>query len=167
VQCQHVPILSLIGKRATAEIEAGYEAAKNFIRRYDLKNEYMIRHPPINDCKRSNLAEVMPFPEIPDNTFIKEVIINGILCNLFLHEDFETRIHMYFNKENGAPVRLIQESTENNISTPLLTYDFSNVILGIQNIELFKIPEPYSHDECSLHSGGFPYLHIFHYFVRF
>jgi hypothetical protein len=152
---------------ATAEIEAGYEAAKFYIRRYDLQNEYMIRHPPINDCKRSNLAELMPYPEIPDNIFIKEESINGILCNLFLHEDLETRIHMYFDKENGAPVRLIQESTENDISTPLLTYDFSNVTLGPQKTDMFLIPDPYTHEKCSLHSGGFPYLHIYHYFVRF
>lgn len=160
-------LLSSQGKMVTAEVEAGYEAAKFYIRRYDLKNEYMIRHPPINDCKRSNLIEVMPYPEIPDNEFMKEENINGIVCNLFLHTDFETRIHMYFNKDNGAPVRLIQESTENNVSTPLLTYDFTNVILGIQKLELFQIPEPYSHDNCGFHTGGFPYIHIFHYFVRF
>ena len=54
-----------LSKRARADIEEGYEAAKTFIRRYDLKNEYMVRLPPTDDCKRSYLGEIMPFPEIP------------------------------------------------------------------------------------------------------
>ena len=109
----------------------------------------------------------MPFPEIPHAQYVKEEMLNGIPVNYFLHEDFETRIHMYFEKSSGAPVRLIQESTENNVSIPLLTYDYSNVELGRPSATWFDVPEPYSHDSCTLHAGGFPYLHIFHYFVRF
>ena len=45
-----------INKVARADIEEGYEAEKTYIRRYDQKNEYMIRYPPINDCKRSYLG---------------------------------------------------------------------------------------------------------------
>ena len=70
----------------------------------------------------------MPYPEIPRAVYVKEVTVNGALCNYFLHEDFDTRIHMYFQKNDGAPVKLIQESTENGMSTPLLTYDYSDVV---------------------------------------
>jgi hypothetical protein len=65
----------------------------------------MIRLHPINDCKRSYLGEIMPFPEIPDAEFVREEAVDGVICNYFLHEDFETRIHMYFQKIDGAPVR--------------------------------------------------------------
>eukprot|EP01036_Dinobryon_divergens_P047514 gene47514-63700_t len=44
-----------IHKLARADIDEGYEAAKSYIRRYDAKQEYMVRHPPIEDCKRSYL----------------------------------------------------------------------------------------------------------------
>ncbi len=43
-------------KRARADIEEGYEAAKTYYRQYNTKNEYMVRKPPINDCKRSYLG---------------------------------------------------------------------------------------------------------------
>lgn len=33
--------------------------------------------------------------------------------------------------------------------------------------ELFDLPDPYSPREaCDLHVGGYPYLHLFHHFLR-
>ena len=127
----------------------------------------MIRLAPIDDCKRSYLGDIMPYPEIPHTAFVARETINGVLCNYFLHEDYNTRIHMYFKQDNGAPVKLIQESTENGVSTPLLTYDYTDVVLGAPHADWFEVAEPYDHDSCVLHAGGFPYLHVFHYFVRF
>ena len=45
-----------INKLARADIEEGYEAEKSYIRQYSSKNEYMVRYPPINDCKRAYLG---------------------------------------------------------------------------------------------------------------
>lgn len=156
-----------IRKLARVDIEAGYEAAKTYIRRYDSKNEYMVRLDPINDCKRSYLGELMPFPDLPDSKFIKQEMVNGILCNYFLHEDYDTRIHIYMEVASGAPYRLVQESVDVDESVPLLTYDYSNVNLGPPRSSLFELPQPYVHNKCDRHVGGFPYQHIFHHFVRF
>ena len=156
-----------INKKARADIEAGYEAAKVYLRRYDQKKEYMVRLPPIDDCKRSYLGEVMPFPDLSDAGYEGTEMIEGVECNYFLHEDYDVRIHMYFAVDNGAPVRLVQEGTANGVSTPLLTYDYSDVLLGPPDDSWFEIPAPYEHSSCSRHAGGFPYLHVFHYFVRF
>lgn len=156
-----------IEKRARADISEGYEAAKTYIRRYDLKNEYMIRAPPINDCKRSYLGEMMPYPDIANSKFIGEETIGHFVCNYFLYEDFNTRIHIYMEKTNSFPVRLIQESTEDKLSTPLLTYDYEDVKLLPPDKSLFLVPSPYSHSQCDNHVGGFPYIHIFHHFAMF
>jgi len=153
--------------RARADIEKGYEAAKTYIRRYDLDEEYMIRPDPINDCKRSYLGETMPFPEIPENKFISTEVLNGVLCNYYLHIDYDSRVHMYFAAETGAPVRLIHETTENNVDTPLLTYDYSEVSLQVPGAATFELPTGVSYDSCDRHIGGFPYLHAFHHFVKF
>lgn len=156
-----------VGKLARAEIAYGYEAAKVYIRNYGTDIEYMIRLPPIDDCKRSYLADVMPYPEILSNRFLKVAVIDGVSCNHFLHEDFETQVHMYFDRVSGAPVRLIQESVENGVCTTLMSYDYSSVVLGPSSVEMFKIPDPHTHINCTRHNGGFPYIHIFHSFVRF
>lgn len=158
-----------LNKRSRADIEEGFEAAKTYIRRYDLKNEYMVRLPPINDCKRSYLGEKMPFPEIPEEThYVGERDIDGVSTHYYLFEDYDIRIHMYFNTKSGAPVRLHEESIEGDgISVPLLTYDYSQVELGVPDEQLFELQDPHSHGTCDRHLGGFPYLHVFHYFVRF
>lgn len=155
-------------KKARAEIEAGYEAAKYYIRRYDTENEYMVRLPPIDDCKRSFLGEQMPYPDISEAQFVKEVVINDVPCNYFLHIEYDIRVHIYMSIEDNSPVRLIQESVEEDgTSVPLLTYDYTDVVIGEPEAEWFDLPEPYDHKTCSRHIGGFPYLHIFHYFVKF
>mmetsp|Transcript_14216 Transcript_14216/g.23661 ORF Transcript_14216/g.23661 Transcript_14216/m.23661 type:complete len:223 (-) Transcript_14216:119-787(-) len=158
-----------INKRARADIEAGYEAAKIYVRQYDSKNEYMVRLPPINDCKRSYLGEVMPFPDISHSEYIGIESIDGVDCRYFVHEDYDTRIHIYLSTDTGGPVRLVQEEVDvdNGVSTVQLTYDYSDVVVGAPDESWFDIPEPYTHDTCTRHVGGFPYLHIFHYFVRF
>ena len=92
----------------------------------------MVRPAPINDCKRSYLGEVMPFPDIHGAVFVKKETVNGILCNYFLHEEHDIRVHMWLDDESYAPVRLLQESVDlaSQESTPLLTYDYSNVNIG-------------------------------------
>lgn len=155
-----------LAKKARVEIEAGYEAAKIYIRRYDLKNEYMIRLPPIDDCKRSHLGEVMPLPDISFAMFVAIETINSMECNHFLVEDDYVRIHIYMSLQNNAPVRLIEESIENEVSTPLLTYDYTDVVLSPPSAEWFELPEETKQNSCVRHLGGFPYLHIFHYYVR-
>jgi hypothetical protein len=158
-----------INKRARADIEAGYEAAKYYIRRYDEKNEYMIRLPPLNDCKRSYLGETMPFPEIPQSTkFIGFEEVNEEDAFYFIFNEFDIRVHIYMSLE-GAPMRLIQEriDDETGLSIPLLTYEFSDVSLEAPDISWFELPEEFDHKSCLRHVGGFPYLHVFHYFVKF
>ncbi len=157
-----------INKYARADLEAGYEAAKIYIRRYDEKKEYMVRLPPIDDCKRAYLGELMPYPDIPGSTYVSHEVINGIDCLYFLHEEHDIRVHIYLSADTHAPVRLLQESFENDVSTPLLTYDYSDVKLTAPDRSLFEVPQPFNQKgSCSKHAGGFPYLHIFHYFVKF
>lgn len=156
-----------LNKKARADIEEGYEAAKTYIRHYDEDKEFMLRLPPINDCKRSFLAETMPFPDIPDDAlFVGEEDVDGVRCKYFMYEELNTRVHMYFTATSGAPVRLLQEAVDDGMSTPLLTYDFSAVTLGPPAAESFALPFS-SEAACERHVAGFPYLHIFHHFVRF
>ena len=93
--------------------------------------------------------------------------ISGIECDYFLYSEYGTSIHMYFAQKDGSPVKLIEESVENGVSTHLLTYEYSNVKLGPVHDETFDLPDGNVHSLCRRHIGGFPYLHAFHYFVRF
>lgn len=156
-------------RKARADIEAGYEAAKIYIRRYDSNREYMVRLPPIDDCKRSYLGETMPFPDISFARFVKVQTVHDVLCNYFIieEEDETTRIHIYMRADTNEPVRLLEESFDKGVSTALLSYDFSDFILTAPSADWFELPEGLEHGTCDRHVGGFPYLHIFHHFVKF
>jgi hypothetical protein len=163
-----------VNGRVRADIAAGYEAEKVYIRRYDEQREYMIRMPPLSDCKRSYLGESLPYPLLSNSDYVhSNDRIDGVEVDYFLHEDFETRVHMYFKRGTDIPVRLLQESftttdgEEVGVSTPMLTYDYSDVRLGEPAAHNFQLMEPFTHEQCDRHVGGFPYLHVFHYFVKF
>lgn len=49
----------------------------------------------------------------------------------------------------------------------LLTYDLENVTLGPQRTADFAIPDGYTHRDCERSVSGFPYIHAFHYYLRF
>ena len=61
-----------------------------------------------------------------------------------MFEEANVRVHMYFDKTNNAPVRLLEESVENRgkTSVPMLTYDYSNVELSVPEDDiLFELPK--------------------------
>ena len=161
-----------LNKLARADIEEGYEAAKTYVRRYDTNNEYMVRHPPIGDCKRSYLGEIMPFPDIPETKYLGNRLIDGVSCDHYIHKEHNIVAHIYMDEDTGKPVQLTQSSIEEdlqgkNVETELLTYRYHNVVLGAPESRVFDIPQPFTHENCDRYVGGFPYLHVFHYFVRF
>lgn len=41
------------------------------------------------------------------------------------------------------------------------------LLCATQNITNFNIPDGYAHKECMRNVGGFPYIHAFHYYLRF
>lgn len=117
----------------------------------------------------------MPFPDIPDTQYIgTRTTPNNTLCNYFIHSDYDTRVHIYIAM-TGEPVQLTVSSIQRNedgteVSTDLLTYLYTDVILGPPPSSIFQLPEPYAssiQSNCERQVGGFPYLHVFHYFVRF
>jgi hypothetical protein len=164
--------------RARIDVDAGFEAAKVYIRRYDLDHEFMVRHLPIDDCKRSHMGDVMPYPHLPSLTYIDSVDLDGVACKHYVYdEEYMTRIHMYFDQQ-GLPVQLIQESmdSETQQHIPMLTYDYSDVKVGTISTEIFGIDNMqrgevdkgsfWSKEQCDLHAGGFPFIHLWHHFVK-
>ena len=128
----------------------------------------------------------MPFPSLSSSDWIyigvESITINDessgssgsgkqiiVKAHHFHHIDYTTHLHAYYNIETGAPIQLLQEDV-NSISGEnklLLTYQYADVIIGPPDEELFEIPVPYDHGSCENMIGGFPYIHIFHHFVKF
>lgn len=109
-------------KRARADIEEGYEAAKYYIRRYDRKNEYMIRLPPIDDCKRSYLGEIMPYPDISEADYKGTTIVNSRECNYYIVESISSRVHIYMDYEDGYKLKFFYKFSLLDLPTPVLAY---------------------------------------------
>jgi hypothetical protein len=156
-------------KLARADIEEGYEAAKTYYRHYDTNNEYMVRHAPIGDCKRAYLGEVMPFPDIPQTKHMGRVVVDDVTCEHYVHTSSDAVSHIYIAINSGIPVKLTQSTIDpvTHEEEEVLTYRYLNVVLGAPDKSLFELPESHTHDTCERTVGGFPYLHVFHYFVRF
>lgn len=66
-----------------------------------------------------------------------------------------------------VPIRLTEENMVDDVPTMLLTYDLEHVRIGPQPTADFAIPDGYAHADCARNVGGFPYIHAFHYYLRF
>ena len=164
------------GGKAAVDISEGLDAGKAYIRRYDEKKEYMIRSGEFPVCRRSYLGEEMPVPTYPPvdseaTIFVGMVEIDGVPCQHWLRDDGPgSKVNFFIENERLVPRRLTDVMVgEEGEAVPLMSYDFIGLELGIREDELgvFTLPPPYVHDECEFHVGGYGYLHVFHYWLRF
>ena len=147
----------------------GFSANKTFYRRYDTKNEYVVRSSEFPGCERSYLGEDMPEPSIPPAaTFSGLEIIDDKQCEHWLYKHGESRLHIYVREVDSRrlPWRLVDEYVDDNTKTsePIMTYTFHNVSTAQLDEGLFALPAPYTHETCERKIGGEPYLHLFSYF---
>ncbi|CAN0092844.1 unnamed protein product [Laminaria digitata] len=155
--------------RAKVVVKEGLNSGKTFLRLYGSKKEYMIREGEFPSCRRSYLGEAMPLPELPPTASYQGMqTLDGSLCEHWVQNDGISRVHVFIDSANQVPRRLIEETVmEDAAAVPLVTYEFRDFKVGPQTPELFVLPERYtSVEECDLHVGGFPYLHLFHHYLR-
>lgn len=158
-----------LNKRAYAAVLQGYDEGKVFIRRYDNKTEFMIRSGPYPECQRAYLGEVMPLPTLPSSiTFQGLEILEGESCEHWMEDLGSNRHHFYFSAKTRLPLRVTDEQVFDGESVPLMTYEFKALKVGpLRDSRAFDLPEPYHFRACQRNIGGFPYLHIFHHYLRF
>ena len=165
-------------KMVRCDVKEGNEAGKSFIRRYDQKREYAIRGGEFAECRRSYLGEPLPLPELPTGgvEFVGTEDVNGVAAEHWLQDLGDERIHIYQTaagaRDGGGmlPIRLLDESVFDGKAEPLMTYDISYESLGPRadlSAGDFALPANYTHKACTMHVGGFPYIHAFHHFLRF
>ncbi|OWZ12378.1 hypothetical protein PHMEG_00014472 [Phytophthora megakarya] len=153
---------------ARAEVLAGYNAGKTFVRRYDQKQEFMVKSGEFRKCERAYLGDAMPVPEIPfTQEFVAIESVRGKICEHWVHTHENGRVHVYSDVATNVPIRLTEETVVDEQPTMLLTYDLLNVRVGPQNISSFVIPDGYERSDCERNVGGFPYIHAFHYYLKF
>lgn len=165
----HACKVRLREKRAHAVVEKGFDEGKTFIRRYDDKKEYMIRGGKYPTCERAYLGETMPLPTLPEtSTFQGYETVEGVRCEHWMDDVVTNRVHIYVEAEGQRlPRRLTDEAVMDGESVPLMTYDWHDLKVQEPSSSIFDLPEPYTHKSCTRQIGGFPYLHAFHWYLRF
>eukprot|EP00949_MAST-11_sp_MAST-11-sp1_P003056 g3056.t1 len=159
--------------RVWANVTKGYQQGRLFIRRYDVDEEYAIRHGEFEGCKRAFLAQKMPAPQFPRAaTFAGKAPCpskRSMLCERWEISLQGERSDIFVDAATAVPVSLThhQQDTE-GVLIPAMTYELRNLRLmhEIHDAQ-FELPEPYVHDACERHQGGFPYIHAFHHYLRF
>ncbi|GLE05488.1 hypothetical protein PINS_up014511 [Pythium insidiosum] len=128
----------------------------------------MVKHGKYRKCERAYLGEDMPDPVIPfEQEFVGVERVRGRRCEHWAHTYANTRVHIYVEELTKLPIRLTEETVVAGTPTLTLTYDWNNLRIGAQNVSSFEIPGGYTHQDCRRNVGGFPYIHAFHYYLRF
>jgi len=163
-----------VNKRARIAVLTGLNEGKNYTRRYDQKQEYCIRGGVYPACMRSYLSEEMPAPKFPPTMqdTNETLMIDQVQHKLWvLDESIYERSRLYVN-QNGIPRRLVNDVASRNAEqvdnryTPLMTYDFIQFNPVAPSESVFALDTPWLHSTCSRHTGGWPYFHLFHHYLR-
>jgi hypothetical protein len=180
-------------QKVKAVVEQGYDEGKTFLRRYDNKSEFMVRGGEYPECQRAYLGETMPPPRLPTSlVFVSGGdVIDGAACEHWVDDLGLNRVHVWAcpaidggeGGESGEsklssgslwPRRVLDEQVDpGGVSVPLMTYDFTQLRVNAAAAQVldapstFDVPPPYGWRSCARNIGGFPYLHVFHHYVRF
>ncbi|KAJ1452847.1 hypothetical protein M885DRAFT_525799 [Pelagophyceae sp. CCMP2097] len=156
-----------VNLRARAAVTDGIDAGKVFTRRYDKKQEFMVRGGEYAECQRSYLGDSMPKSALPaDAAKVGTAQIDGRPHDHWLAEvpGYE-RSHAYFDAETGAPRRLVHEAVNaSGDYVTIMTYDILDFRFEAPAESLFELESPWASDSCNRHVGGWAYLHLFHHY---
>ena len=157
-----------LSKRSNVVMNKGYNEGKTYIRRYDSKNEYMVKSGEYSDCQRAYLGEEMPTPAFPnDFEYIGEdVIEDNVIVKHWRQVTETTQIELYMSStEPSRPIQLTEYSLwsvavndgGNATPLPLRTTRWFNTVLGPPEF-VDTLPGGYTHEECTRNVAGFPYI---------
>ena len=166
-----------LSRRVSAVGQLGYEANRTYVRLYDRKQEYLVWRGEYPSCERSHLGEPMPMPALPaqlaDTGHVDE--IDGVPHERWLDAtQLPERVIVWLHAGTHLPRRLTTTWEEGGAEKPLMTYDLLDLVAGPEDAdvppafaEALELPTEHTHDTCKRHVGGWPYLHVFHHYVRF
>ena len=138
------------------------------VRHYQTEDEYLVKHGTYPSCQRSHLPTSMPEPTLPAATHVGSAVHGGVPAEHYIHDIGVERVHMYFSHD--LPLALVHEqyNITTGAATALMTYEYSDVQVvedGDWEEEAFDVPG-YGRSECELHVGGYPYMHLWHHYLR-
>ncbi len=160
-----------------------------FVRRFDLRREYRIDAGPYPSCKRSFLAEPLPHQQFPRGgawLAHEDAAAGGTpcpaphagrLCRVWrLDEGAGQVATVYVELESWVPLvcELTGPLTGGGDSPGetgrqrLLTFTFLRIDLERPDPALFALPAPTDggRDGCEEQAGGWPWMHLFHHYLR-
>merc|ERR1711934_834134 len=141
-------------KMAKVAVTAG-EEWDEYILRYDQDMEHHIEmEGKERKCYVSELKVKMPLPEkmkYPRYQGTKQV--KGIPCHHWVDGKGDSKVDYFETVAERRPLQLL---------TPAMSYDFIKYTAGPPNPAVFNIDSR----KCEEQVGGFPYVHVWHYFIR-
>merc|ERR1712086_578572 len=141
-------------KMAKVSVTAG-EEWDEYIMRYDQDMEHHIEmEGKQRKCYVSELKVKMPLPEklkFPRYQGIKD--IKGVACHHWTDGKADSKVDYFETVAERRPLQLL---------TPAMSYNFIEYKAGAPDPSVFNIDSR----SCEEQVGGFPYVHIWHYFIR-
>ena len=105
-------------------------------------------------CYVSELKVKMPLPEKPKwPRYQGTKEIKGIQCHHWVDGKGDSKVDYFETVAERRPLQLL---------TPAMSYNFLEYTAGAPDQAHFEIDSR----KCEEQVGGFPYVHIWHYFIR-
>ncbi len=76
-------------------------------------------------------------------------------------------VHIYQDPVSKFAVRVTEDTVVAGEPIPTMTYELKNLVAETPTPSTFELINGYTHGTCTRHLTGFPYLHAFHWYLRF
>merc|ERR1711934_812162 len=141
-------------KMAKVAVTAG-EEWDEYIMRYDQDMEHHIEmEGKERKCYVSELKVKMPLPEkLKFPRYQGTKTVRGTECHHWTDGKGDSKVDYFETVEERRPLQLL---------TPAMSYDFIKFTAGPPDPAVFDIDSR----QCEEQVGGFPYVHVWHYFIR-
>merc|ERR1711988_1202937 len=143
-----------VNKKAKVAVTAG-EEWDEYILRYDQDMEHHIEmEGKERKCYVSELKVKMPLPErLKHPRYQGTKQIKGTECHHWAEGKGDSKVDYFETVASRQPLQLL---------TPAMSYNFVKFQAGAPDPSVFAIDSR----QCEEQVGGFPYVHVWHYFIR-
>ena len=179
---------SLEERKAKVEITEGYEAGKAYLRDYANELDYMIKGGEYPACQRSHLGEDIAEVSLPRMVHLGVEVVEGAELQHWVRDSGVERVHVYVDAD-GLPRRLVTQDVVGGEGQGEAVTTMTYVVTAIEEVKQWRNNawELGSGGEgevvwvkgrglgeaeggqgvyCENFQGGFPYIHLFHWYLR-
>ena len=122
-------------------------------------------------------AEPLEGARFPDDFVARpgRHVVGGRRTVQHVRKDAYTRVRVFVDMLTGVPLSVTDEYRSDEAAAlgvggggyeAVMTWTWEHMRIGPLDAAVFELPAAWTHARCKRHVGGWPYIHLFHHYMK-